>query len=146
MHSTVMRRVRPPPTPNACTSVFCWSTDIRSRRPNVSEVRPVTPGEVVVAAYDFQGQQQWLSRAGKFVSAHGFCSNPVLYQDLVIINGDHDGDSWIAALDRHTGQTVWRQARPHGIRSYVTPLIRTAAGRPQLVLSGSKCVMASGPK
>ena len=62
----------------------------------MGNVRPVTPGEVVVAAYDFSGKRQWLSRPGEFISADGFSSNPVLYKDLVIINGDHDGKSWIA--------------------------------------------------
>jgi outer membrane protein assembly factor BamB len=109
--------------------------------PNVSEVRPVTPGEVIVAAYDFQGQQQWLTRCGTFVSAHGFCSNPVLHEDRVIINGDHDGESWIAALNKDTGEVVWRQPRPNGIRSYVTPIVRSFGGRTQLILSGSQSVV-----
>ncbi len=113
--------------------------------PNVSDVRPVTPGDVVVAAYDFDGHQRWLARPGEFVSAHGFCSNPVLYEDKVIINGDHDGHSWIAALDKQTGEIVWRQARPNGIRSYVTPLILTQANQTQLVLSGSQCVASLDP-
>jgi outer membrane protein assembly factor BamB len=86
-----------------------------------------------------------LSKLGEFISAHGFCTNSVLYGELVIINGDHDGDSWIAALNKHTGQLVWRQARPNGIRSYVTPIVRTLDGRTQLVLSGSSCVTSLNP-
>lgn len=113
--------------------------------PNVSRPRPVTPGRMVVAAYDFEGRRLWLVRPGPFVSAHGFCSSPVLYKDLVIVNGDHDGDGFLVALDKRTGQIVWKTPRENNTRSYVTPIIRTIDGRPQLVLSGSKMVAAYDP-
>lgn len=114
--------------------------------PNVGRQRPVTPGQVVVAAYDFAGEQQWLVEIGDFVSAHGFCSSPVLYGDLLIINGDHDGNSYLAALDKRTGKEVWKVSREHKTRSYVTPLIRELDGTPQLVVSGSKCVVSLDPR
>lgn len=113
--------------------------------PNVSNERPVTPGRIVVAAYDFDGRRQWRQDVGEFISAHGFCSCPVLYGDLVIVNGDHDGDSYIAALDKQTGGEVWRVSREHGIRSYVTPIIREYRGRTQMVLSGSQHIASYNP-
>ncbi|MBI2477645.1 MAG: PQQ-like beta-propeller repeat protein, partial [Planctomycetia bacterium] len=113
--------------------------------PNVGTPRPITPGEMVVAAFDFEGHRQWLVKPGSFVSAHGFCSSPVLYKDSVIVNGDHDGDSYIVALDRKTGETLWKVDRPHQTRSYVTPLIRDVAGRTQMVLSGSKHIASYDP-
>jgi outer membrane protein assembly factor BamB len=113
---------------------------------NVSQVRPVTPGRIVVAAYDFDGNQQWLVRPGGFVSVHGFCSNPVIYGDLLIINGDHDGESYIAALNKTTGQTVWKVPREHKTRSYVTPLIREIDGRTQMVVSGSHSIVSYDPQ
>jgi outer membrane protein assembly factor BamB len=113
--------------------------------PNVGTSRPVTPGEIVVAAYDFAGEQKWLVKLGGFTSVHGFCSSPVIYGDLLIINGDHDGDSYVAALNRVTGKTVWKVDRKHKTRSYCTPLIRQVNGRDLLVLSGSKRVAAYDP-
>ena len=113
--------------------------------PNVGTPRPITPGEMVVAAYDFDGNKKWQVEPGEFVSAHGYCSNPVLYGDTVIVNGDHDGDSYIVALNRETGKTVWKQKRANGIRSYVTPLIREIAGRKQMVLSGSEAITSFNP-
>ena len=117
---------------------------------------PVTDGKLVyctfldqsnmvVAAYDFAGQQQWLVRPGVFTSKHGFCSSPVLFKDKVIINGDHDGDSYIVALDRATGQTLWKIPREHHTRSYCTPLIRELAGKTQLILSGDMTVASYDP-
>lgn len=114
--------------------------------PNVDSPREITPGQMVVAAYAFDGQQKWLVRPGGFVSAHGFCSNPVLFEDLVIVNGDHDGESYVVALDKQTGETVWKQPREHQTRSYCTPLIREIDGHPQMALSGSKSVVGINPR
>ncbi len=101
--------------------------------------------EMVVAACDLNGQQQWLVRPGKFSSMHGFCSSPVLYKDKVIINGDHDGDGFMVALDRKTGAEQWRIDRPNKTRSYCVPLIRDIDGRAQMVLTGSKCTASYDP-
>lgn len=102
--------------------------------------------EMVVAAFDFEGHQKWLVRPGPFASMHGFCSSPVLFEDKVIVNGDHDGDSYLVALSRDTGQTLWKTPREHHTRSYCVPLIRELAGRTQMVLSGDKCVASYDPR
>jgi len=105
----------------------------------------VTPGNMVVAAYDREGNRQWLVRPGRFSSRHGYCSNPVLYKDKIIVNGDHDGDSFIVALDRSNGETLWKIPRENRTRSYVTPIIREIDGRTQMVLSGNMCVASYDP-
>ena len=101
--------------------------------------------EMVVAAYDFSGEQKWLVRPGPFASKHGFCSSPILYKDKVIVNGDHDGESYILALSRMDGKTLWKTPRANHTRSYCVPLIRELAGRTQMVLSGDKCVASYDP-
>lgn len=113
---------------------------------NVGTPRPLTPGQIVVSAHDFAGRLRWIARPGRFASVHGFCSNPVLFENLVIINGDHDGESYVVALDRATGDVVWKQPRVHQTRSYVTPLVRQVGDRPQLVFSGSKQVVSLDPR
>ncbi len=103
--------------------------------------------EMVVAAYDFEGRQRWIVRPGAFKSMHGFSSSPVLFEDKVIVNGDHDGDSYLVALDRSSGKTVWKTPREHHTRSYCTPTVfRNLAGRTQMVLSGDMCVASYDPK
>jgi outer membrane protein assembly factor BamB len=69
----------------------------------------------------------------------------MLYKDLVILNGDHDGDGYLVALDKTTGEEKWRAERPNKTRSYCPPLLIDAAGKKQLVLSGSKCVASYNP-
>src|SRR5207247_1808086 len=113
--------------------------------PNVGAPRTITPGHMVIAAYDFAGNQKWLVKPGQFISAHGYCASPVLYNNLLIVNGDHDGDSYVVALDKHTGQTVWSVPRLHKIRSYVTPIIREIDGRTQMVFSGSQHIVSLDP-
>src|SRR5579872_4019902 len=110
---------------------------------------PVTDGELVylafldqremlVAAYDFNGGRRWLVHPGPFASRHGFCSSPILFRDKVIVNGDHDGDSYLVALDRQTGKTLWKTPRENHTRSYCVPIIRELSGRTQMVLTGDK--------
>ncbi|MEQ1852702.1 MAG: PQQ-binding-like beta-propeller repeat protein [Chthoniobacteraceae bacterium] len=101
--------------------------------------------EVVVAAYDLEGKQLWLKRPGIFSSVHGFCSTPIPHKDKIIVNCDHDGDGYIVALARIDGRQLWRIERPNKTRSYCTPIVREAAGRMQMALSGSKCIASYDP-
>jgi outer membrane protein assembly factor BamB len=102
-------------------------------------------GQMLVAAYDFAGKERWLVRPGEFSSVHGYCSSVVLFKNLVIVNGDHDGDAYLVALDRGTGKTVWKTPRENKTRSYCVPIIRQFDGRTQMILSGSKCVASYDP-
>lgn len=101
--------------------------------------------EVVVSAHDFSGKQLWQVRPGVFASKHGFCSSPILFEDKVIVNCDHDGPGYIVALARADGRQLWRIERPNQTRSYCVPLIREIKGRTQMVLSGTKCVTSYDP-
>ena len=117
---------------------------------------PATDGERVylsfldgqhmfVAAYGMDGKPLWKHRPGVFSSKHGYCSSPILWKDKVIINGDHDGNGYLVALERKTGKILWKTDRPNKTRSYCTPIIRSIKGRNQMILSGSKCVASYDP-
>jgi outer membrane protein assembly factor BamB len=101
--------------------------------------------KVIVAAYDFDGKEVWKKSPGRFSSVHGFCSSPVLYKDTVIVNCDHDGDGYVVALAKADGAQRWRIDRPNKTRSYCAPIIVEAAGKTQMVMSGSKCVASYDP-
>ena len=117
---------------------------------------PVTDGKLVWAAFltgsaitvaclDAGGAPVWSKSFSGFVSPHGFCGSPILHGDKLIVNGDSDGDAFLAALDRKTGAVIWKVARPNRTRSFSVPVIITHAGRPQLVLAGSKSIAAYEP-
>ncbi len=117
---------------------------------------PATDGEKVyvsfldrdkmfVAAYDFDGNEVWSVRPGVFSSRHGYCSSPVLWKDKVLVNGDHDGPAYLTALERATGETIWKTPRPNRTRSYCPPIVRRIEGRNQMILSGSLCVASYDP-
>ena len=114
--------------------------------PNVGSERLITPGKIIVAAYDLDGNEKWKTNVGDFVSAHGFNTCPVLFEDLVILNGDHDGDAYLVALDRQSGKERWRTLRENKTRSYVTPIIREIDGITQMILSGSLCIASYDPR
>ncbi len=101
---------------------------------------------MLVAAYDFAGRRRWTVRPGPFASVHGYCASVVLFENLVILNGDHDGDAYLVALDRDTGKTIWKTPRENRLRSYCVPIIRQLDGRTQMILSGSKCVASFDPR
>jgi outer membrane protein assembly factor BamB len=101
--------------------------------------------EMQVACYDYDGNRIWQKSPGKFFSVHGFCSPPILYKDMVILNGDQDAQAYLVALDKTTGAERWRTDRPNRTRSYCPPLLIDVAGQKQLVLSGSKCVASYDP-
>lgn len=101
---------------------------------------------IELVCYDFDGKEIWRKSPGEFHSVHGFCSSPVLYKDLVILNCDQDSQSaCIVAYDKASGQEKWRADRPNRTRSYCTPVIKALAGREQMMLSGSKCVASYDP-
>lgn len=101
--------------------------------------------DVVVAAYDFAGQQIWLKRPGTFSSPHGYSCSLVLYKDTVIINGGSKGDSFAAALSGTDGQTLWKISLDKPALTYSTPLIRPIAGRAQMIFCGNQGVAGYNP-
>ena len=101
--------------------------------------------KIELVCYDLSGKELWRKSPGEFHSVHGFCSSPVVYRDLIILNCDQDADAWIVAYDRKTGEERWRTDRPNKTRSYCTPLIAELAGKTQMVLSGSKSVASYDP-
>ena len=79
----------------------------------------VVQGQLWVAAYDFDGKQAWERTLGGFESAHGFSTSLILDDTRLIVSGLQDGpDAFVAALEKSTGDTLWRLPRPRKIRSF----------------------------
>ena len=102
--------------------------------------------DIVVAAHDLaSGKQLWLVRPGTHDGGWGFSNEPVLYKDKVIIDGDSKGESFLIALNRADGKTLWRKNRTNKGISYSAPFIRELAGRTQLIQCGDRCVASFDP-
>jgi outer membrane protein assembly factor BamB len=109
----------------------------------------VTDGEVLIAsfesrgiyAYDLNGKQLWDVDLGdkQMRNEFGEGSTPALYKDRIFVVWDHQGQSFIVALDKKTGKELWRTNREE-IDSWATPLVVEANGRPQVVTSGMRRV------
>ena len=102
--------------------------------------------EVAVAAYDFNGNQLWLSKPGKFASPHGFCSSPVLYKDKVIVNAGNHDDSFVAALNIKDGSLAYKIDQPAKQLSYMVPIIKNMAGKAQMIVGTGKRVISYNPE
>jgi len=128
----------------------------RHERNSFASATPATDGKHVwvsflknpdihLICFDVDGNEVWRKSPGTFQSVHGFCSSPVLHENLVVLNCDQDAKAWIVAYDKATGEERWRTDRPNRTRSYCTPIVIDVEGTKQLVLSGSKCVASYDP-
>lgn len=84
----------------------------------------------------------------------GAGSSPVLYKNLLILNFDGSDVRFLIALDKSTGNTVWRTERPEkpyrslsGIagKSFTTPYLMSLGYRDLLVSGGSAVCCAYDP-
>jgi hypothetical protein len=83
---------------------------------------------------------------------HGPGSSPVLYRDLLILVRDGRDKQYVAALNKQTGETVWKTDRPpikasnpEFRKSFSTPLIFEAGGRDQVVVPGAQWLVSYEP-
>jgi outer membrane protein assembly factor BamB len=125
---------------------------------------PVTDGERVIAShgsagvicYDFQGNELWRRDLGKFDHIWGNAASPVLYGDLVILNCGPGERTFLLAMDKRTGNDVWKQEEPGGksghagpsewVGSWSTPVISRINGRDELIMSWPEAVKSYDPK
>ena len=150
------------------TGKILWQRTVLRARPekinrlnSLASSTPATDGKRVwvtfldvakalVVCYDVDGKEIWRRSPGRFTAKHGYCASLLLYKDLVIVNADQDARgadrAYIVALDKATGAERWRIDRPNRVRSYVPPVVFTAAGKDQMVLSGSKCTASYDPR
>jgi len=90
----------------------------------------------VIALTQAQGREIWRRDLGPFEAQHGFGASPMLFDDLVILPDEQDGESSVVALDRTTGEIRWQAERRTAKAAYATPcLYQPETGPPQLILS-----------
>ena len=102
---------------------------------------PITDGERVYAyfgpaglfCYDLTGKQLWKKELGAYsmMFGHGTGASPALDGDRIFIQWDNEENSFLAALDKRTGEQLWRVTRSER-STWSTPFIwKTAAKVPE---------------
>ena len=111
---------------------------------------PATDGKLVYAsfgsrgifAYDLNGKLVWKRDAGvqlRMRLGFGEGSAPLLFDDKLFLVFDHEGESFIVALDKNTGKEVWRAPRDER-SSWSTPLGIEFGNRKQIIVSATNKV------
>ena len=108
-----------------------------------------TNGEVVIASFGSfgiyaltaDGEPLWQTDLGDLtiLMSFGEGSSPVLYGHTLVVNWDHEGESFLTALHTRTGEERWRVPRAAGT-TWLTPTILTVGGKPQVVLPGYQTI------
>ena len=76
---------------------------------------------------------------GKFDNNHGLGSSPTQTAEMVIVNVEHKGPSYLLAVDKQTGETRWKVDRPSG-SSWTSPIVVQQDGKEQVVISSGGSV------
>ncbi|MFY7876665.1 MAG: PQQ-binding-like beta-propeller repeat protein, partial [Pirellula sp.] len=111
---------------------------------------PTTDGERLyfsfgsrgVFCYSLDGDLIWNMDLGDMRTRSGWgeAVTPTLTQDALIINWDQEEGSFIAALDKQTGQIRWKVDRAGEVSSWNTPFVTTHEGKQQVVVNGTGSV------
>ncbi|NKB72231.1 MAG: PQQ-binding-like beta-propeller repeat protein [Candidatus Latescibacteria bacterium] len=88
--------------------------------------------------FDLEGNLKWEKDLGDMTTRNSFGegSSPAIQGDVLVVNWDHEGDSFIVALDKRSGKELWRQQRDEPT-SWSTPLVVEFDGVHQVIVSAS---------
>ena len=90
---------------------------------------------------DMDGNLKWEEDFGDMQTRNNFGegSSPSLYGDTIVINWDHEGQSFIVALDKTNGQELWRVDRDERT-SWSTPIVVEQNNIGQIITSATNRV------
>jgi outer membrane protein assembly factor BamB len=116
---------------------------------------PATDGQTIfvfyksgtLAAVDLGGKVLWktdlVERFGKDTLFWDHGTSPVVTEKYVVMTRMHQGESWLAAFDKTSGEMVWKVARNYKTpvecdHGYATPLVVQFQGRESILLWGAQ--------
>ncbi len=136
------------------TGKMVWQTTLATALPHegghvtgsLVSNSPATDGEMLYAffgsrglyALDQAGKVVWQKKLGSMQTkhAHGEGSSPALAGETLLVNWDHEGDSFVVAFDKRTGKERWRKERSE-VTSWASPIIVEFGGKQQAIVSGT---------
>ena len=138
---------------------IAWQTTVKKAVPHEAGHQhatqasnsPITDGERIYAHFgsrgihclDMAGKVLWSKDLGIMQTALGFGegSSPALHGNTLLVTWDHQGRSFVIALNKHDGEELWRKDRNEGT-TWATPLIVPVDGRHQAILPGARASRA----
>jgi outer membrane protein assembly factor BamB len=140
------------------SGAIVWTTTVKEMTPNEGHHRtstyaagsPVTNGKHVyvnlgtagVHCLTLDGKSVWSKDLGvlRTRNAFGPGASAALHGNTLVVPWDHEGDSFIVALDATNGDEKWRRTRDEPT-SWATPVVTELTGRPQVIMPGyNSCV------
>jgi outer membrane protein assembly factor BamB len=141
------------------TGKLLWERTVRTATPHegyhgqygsFASNSPVTDGKNVYAFFGSRGlycltvdgKPVWERDFGvqmKMVMQFGEGTACVLHDNTLILNFDHEGGSFVAAVDKNSGKQLWR-AEKDEVSGWAAPLIVDFEGRKYVVISSNKKV------
>lgn len=116
---------------------------------NYASASPTTDGERLYCwfgsqglfCYGLDGNLLWKKDLGPVETRRSFGegTSPVVHAQRLVINRDHEGQSYIVVLNAKTGEELWRQER-NELSTWNTPLIVEAADKTQVVVNATNRV------
>lgn len=83
------------------------------------------PAHNILFALDHRGGLVWEKDLGPLQTQHGGGVSPIVYNGMVVVANEQDGESFLIAVDERTGETRWKTPRQTGPSSaaYSTPCV-----------------------
>jgi outer membrane protein assembly factor BamB len=134
---------------------LAWEREVARRLPHetthvsgsFASHSPVTDGRRVFASFgsggiyalDVEGRLLWSADLGdmRTLHGHGEGSSPALHGETLVLNWDHEGESFIVALDAASGKPRWKVARDEAT-SWSSPLIVEHDAKAQVVVAATR--------
>ena len=136
------------------TGKVLWEKTVREAQPHegmhptssYASTSGTTDGERLYAYFgsqglyclDLDGNLKWDRDFGdqRIRASFGEGNSPTLHGNTLLINWDHEDDSFLAALDKRSGEELWRVARDEPT-SWTTPCVVDRGGKAQVIVPGT---------
>ena len=136
-------------------TVFGTENPGKHRNGSGSNASPVTDGHAIfvyyksgtLAAVDRDGRVRWktnlVERFGPDTLFWDHGTSPVVTEKHVVMARMHQGESWLAAFDKATGELAWKVARNYTTpvecdHGYSTPVVMRHNGKESLLVWGAE--------
>lgn len=87
--------------------------------------------------YTLDGELKWSRDFGDMATRNTFGegSSPTLAGDMILVPWDHEGPSALYAVDKHSGEILWKTDRDEPT-NWATPLVIEVNGKAQIIMNG----------